>query len=84
MKRFLKTLLKSFSVSRAANKPLFISASRQVPVISRKGSESQLFVAPSEGVSGIMHICRAGNGKHQGKQKKESECKKKTIIQHIS
>lgn len=80
MKRFLRTLLKSFTVSRATNKPLFISASRQVPIIPREGSESQLFVAPSEGVSGIMHICRAGNGKHRGKQKKKVNVRKNLLF----
>lgn len=84
MKRFLKTLLKSFTVSRATNKPLFISASRQVPVIPREGSESQ-FGAPSEGgrLWNYAHM-QSWKWEAPGQAKKESECKKKPIIQQIS
>lgn len=78
MKRFLKTLLKSFTVSRAANKPLFISASRQLPIIP--GERLWITVVCSPKWRSLWNYAHMQSWKWEapGQAKKESECKKKT------
>lgn len=63
----LKTLLKYFTASKAANKLL----SQPTGNSQANALKSQLFAVLTEEVSESMYLCRVGNGKHQDKQKRK-------------